>query len=135
MFLLVSGDHEADWFRTTEDGHGGLDYSRPASHQVTPRPPASHPDSFVRVNGNRFEINGKEFIFAGWNQWEVMEASNNCNLPAIYRARFDATTHGPYCERRGRKYLKVVRIWMHTIMKGIKFRHLQACGMKSYCVD
>ena len=35
-FSLVSGDHEADWFRTTEDGRrGGLDYSRPVSDQVT----------------------------------------------------------------------------------------------------
>jgi|TARA_B100001540_G_scaffold317515_1_gene351042 mannan endo-1,4-beta-mannosidase len=117
-FSLVSGDHEADWFRTTEDGRrGGLDYSRPVSDQVTATTCLA-PDSFVRVNGNRFEINGKEFIFAGWNQWEVMEASNNVGPPARHLP-LDGREHMVRVMNAAvESGLKVVRIWMHTITKG-----------------
>ena len=110
----VLADHDANWFRTTEAGrHGALEVGSPT--QATTCLPK---DAFVRVNGNKFELGGKEFIFAGWNQWEMMEAATGAGPPArhlplpgrehIQRLLNEGVAEG----------LKVVRVWAHTISKG-----------------
>ena len=61
---------------------------------------------------------GKNFVFAGWNQWEVLEAASDAPAPFrhlplpgrehIVRLMNEAVTNG----------LKVVRMWAHTITQG-----------------
>ena len=61
---------------------------------------------------------GKDFVFAGWNQWEVLEADSDAPAPFrhlplpgrehIVRLMNEAVENG----------LKVVRMWAHTITEG-----------------
>jgi hypothetical protein len=46
-------------------------------NEEPPRTTCLPSDEFVKVSGNEFILNGKPFTFAGWNQWEVVEASSN----------------------------------------------------------
>jgi len=43
--------------------------------KTPPRTTCLPSDEFVRVSGDRFILNNKPFTFAGWNQWEVVEAA------------------------------------------------------------
>ena len=72
-------------------------------------------DDFVRTSGDQFTLGGKKFVFAGWNQWEVLEAASGApppfrHLPLpgrehIVRIMNEAVDAG----------LKVVRMWAHTV--------------------
>jgi len=114
-------DHNEGWFRTqlTGGAHNALDPSRPIEDQVTATT-CLPTDQFVRVSpsGKTFELNGKPFIFAGWNQWEVLEAASDAPAPFrhlplpgrehIVRQMNEAVSVG----------LKVMRMWAHTITAG-----------------
>ena len=75
-------------------------------------------DAFVRAEGSKFTLGGRDFVFAGWNQWEVLEAASDApppfrHLPLpgrehVVRQMNEAVANG----------LKVVRMWAHTITPG-----------------
>lgn len=113
----VFADHSAEWFRSTPSGmHNALDYSRPLTDQVEAT--TCLPDAFVRVNGNKFQINGKDFVFAGWNQWEMMEAVSNAGPPARHLP-LPGREHVVRLMNEGvRNGLKLIRVWAHTISEG-----------------
>ena len=109
-------DHDADWFRTIDDGgaHNALDLGKPVGDQATATT-CNGRDDFVRTAGDQFTLGGKKFVFAGWNQWEVLEAASGApppfrHLPLpgrehIVRIMNEAVDAG----------LKVVRMWAHTV--------------------
>ena len=109
-------DHDADWFRTIDDGgaHNALDLGKPVGDQATATT-CNGRDDFVRTSGDQFTLGGKKFVFAGWNQWEVLEAASGApppfrHLPLpgrehIVRIMNEAVDAG----------LKVVRMWAHTV--------------------
>jgi mannan endo-1,4-beta-mannosidase len=112
-------DHDVASFRAIEDGgaHNALDPARDVDDQT--RATTCLPrDDFVRANGALFELGGKPFAFAGWNQWEVLEAASDApppfrHLPLpgrehVVRLMNEAVENG----------LKVVRMWAHTITEG-----------------
>jgi mannan endo-1,4-beta-mannosidase len=114
-------DHDSVWFRgeSTGGAHNALDSSRSVDDQV--RATTCLPrDAFVRVasDGTTFELNGEPFVFAGWNQWEVLEAVSEApppfrHLPLpgrehVVRQMNEAVEAG----------LKVMRMWAHTITEG-----------------
>ena len=113
-------DHDADWFRTIDDGgaHNALDLGKPVGDQATATT-CNGRDDFVRTAGDQFTLGGKKFVFAGWNQWEVLEAASGApppfrHLPLpgrehIVRIMNEAVDAG----------LKVVRMWAHTV--SVKF--------------
>ena len=113
-------DHDADWFRTIDDGgaHNALDLGKPVGDQATATT-CNGRDDFVRTAGDQFSLGGKKFVFAGWNQWEVLEAASGApppfrHLPLpgrehIVRIMNEAVDAG----------LKVVRMWAHTV--SVKF--------------
>ena len=35
----------------------------------------------MRTKGNKFTLGGRDFVFAGWNQWEVLEAASDAPPP------------------------------------------------------
>ena len=114
-------DHDASWFRAQMHGgaHNALDPGRDVSDQVRSTTCLAS-DAFVRVagDGKTFELRGEPWIFAGWNQWEVLEAASNApppfrHLPLpgrehIVRQMNEAVSAG----------LKVMRMWAHTITEG-----------------
>ena len=75
-------DHDADDFRAEVHGgmHNALDPNLPLDDQVT-RTTCLDSDDFVRTNGNKFTLGGRDFVFAGWNQWEVLEAASDAPPP------------------------------------------------------
>ena len=109
-------DHDADWFRTIDDGgaHNALDLGKPVGDQATATT-CNGRDDFVHTAGDQFTLGGKKFVFAGWNQWEVLEAASGApppfrHLPLpgrehIVRIMNEAVDAG----------LKVVRMWAHTV--------------------
>ena len=109
-------DHDADSFRTIDDGgaHNALDLGKPVGDQATATT-CNGRDDFVRTAGDQFTLGGKKFVFAGWNQWEVLEAASGApppfrHLPLpgrehIVRIMNEAVDAG----------LKVVRMWAHTV--------------------
>ena len=113
-------DHDADWFRTIDDGgaHNALDLGKPVGDQATATT-CNGRDDFVRTAGDQFTLGGEKFVFAGWNQWEVLEAASGApppfrHLPLpgrehIVRIMNEAVDAG----------LKVVRMWAHTV--SVKF--------------
>ena len=114
-------DHDASWFRAQMHGgaHNALDPGRDVSDQVG-RTTCLVSDAFVRVagDGKTFSLNGEPWVFAGWNQWEVLEAASDApppfrHLPLpgrehIVRQMNEAVDAG----------LKVMRLWAHTITEG-----------------
>jgi len=110
--------HNEDNFREDPEGgaHNALNASLPLEDQVTAT--TCLPDDFVRVEDGNFVVGGKRFVFAGWNQWEVLEAASaapppfrHLPLPGrehIVRVFNEAVTSG----------MKVVRMWAHTITEG-----------------
>ncbi|CEF97526.1 Glycoside hydrolase, catalytic domain [Ostreococcus tauri] len=114
---VVSADHDADWFRSTNSGrHNSLDLSKGLEDQVAATTCLS--DSFVRVNGRRFEVGGEEFIFAGWNQWEMMEQATGAGPPARHTP-LSGREHIVRLLNEGVKTgLKVIRVWAHLITPG-----------------
>ena len=114
-------DHDASWFRAQMQGgaHNALDPGRDVSDQVG-RTTCLVSDAFVRVagDGKTFSLNGEPWVFAGWNQWEVLEAASDApppfrHLPLpgrehIVRQMNEAVDAG----------LKVMRLWAHTITDG-----------------
>ena len=76
------------------------------------------PDAFVKVTNGKFTIDGAPFVFAGWNQWEVLEAASNAPAPfrhlrlpgkeMIVRLMNQGVATG----------MKVMRLWAHTITEG-----------------
>jgi len=111
--------HHADWFRENAGKHNGLDLTDGADIADMVSATTCLPDDFVKVNKDgEFVINDEPFIFAGWNQWEILEAASDApppfrHLPLpgrehIVRLFNEAVDNG----------LKVVRIWAHTITKG-----------------
>jgi hypothetical protein len=62
--------------------HNALDPGRDVSDQVRSTTCLAS-DAFVRVagDGKTFELRGEPWIFAGWNQWEVLEAASNAPPP------------------------------------------------------
>ena len=112
-------DHDADRFRVLDDGgaHNALNYDKPLEDQATATT-CNPRDDFVRTSGGQFTLGGERFVFAGWNQWEVLEAASDApppfrHLPLpgrehIVRVMNEAVDAG----------LKVVRMWAHTITPG-----------------
>lgn len=114
-------DHDASWFRAQMHGgaHNALDPGRDVSDQVG-RTTCLVSDAFVRVagDGKTFSLNGEPWVFAGWNQWEVLEAASDApppfrHLPLpgrehIVRQMNEAVDAG----------LKTMRLWAHTITEG-----------------
>ena len=112
-------DHDADRFRVLDDGgaHNALNYDKPLEDQATATT-CNPRDDFVRTSGGQFTLGGERFVFAGWNQWEVLEAASDApppfrHLPLpgrehIVRVMNEAVRAG----------LKVVRMWAHTITRG-----------------
>ena len=45
---------------------------------------------YIKVNSKgRFTIGGDDFIFAGWNQWEILEVGRRCKLdPSLKGSAF-----------------------------------------------
>ena len=74
-------DHDADDFRAEVHGgmHNALDPNLPLDDQVTRTTCLT--DDFVRTKGNKFTLGGRDFVFAGWNQWEVLEAASDAPPP------------------------------------------------------
>ena len=75
--------HDADDFRAEVHGgmHNALDPNLALDDQVT-RTTCLPSDAFVRTNGsNKFTLGGRDFVFAGWNQWEVLEAASDAPPP------------------------------------------------------
>lgn len=118
---IASADHEANWFRTTPNGrHASIDASKRVDEQVTATT-CLPSDSFVRVNGRQFELSGKEFVFAGWNQWEMMEAAMEAPSPPARHLPLPGREHIVRIMNEAvRTGLKVVRVWAHTITKGLE---------------
>ena len=112
-------DHDADRFRVVDGGgaHNALNYDKPLEDQTTATT-CNPRDDFVRTSGGQFTLGGERFVFAGWNQWEVLEAASDApppfrHLPLpgrehIVRVMNEAVRAG----------LKVVRMWAHTITRG-----------------
>jgi mannan endo-1,4-beta-mannosidase len=112
-------DHDEAWFRDVPEGGAwnALDPSRPLDDQVA-RTTCLASDAFVRAEGSKFTLGGRDFVFAGWNQWEVLEAASDApppfrHLPLpgrehVVRQMNEAVANG----------LKVVRMWAHTITPG-----------------
>ena len=74
--------HDADDFRAEVHGgmHNALDPNLALDDQVT-RTTCLPSDAFVRLRGNKFTLGGRDFVFAGWNQWEVLEAASDAPPP------------------------------------------------------
>lgn len=74
--------HEADDFRAEVHGgmHNALDPNLALDDQVT-RTTCLPSDDFVRTKNNKFTLGGRDFVFAGWNQWEVLEAASDAPPP------------------------------------------------------
>jgi len=71
-------------------------------------------EGFVRASGNKFTINGCDFVFAGFNVWQAVELGSNLQVnrgnPKPGREHLtnilnEAASSG----------LKVMRVWAHTI--------------------
>ena len=94
-------DHDADWFRTIDDGgaHNALDLGKPVGDQATATT-CNGRDDFVRTAGDQFTLGGEKFVFAGWNQWEVLEAASGA--PPPFRTSITRQgTHRTHHERGG----------------------------------
>jgi len=114
-------DHNLDWFRTELTGgkHNALDSLRLIDDQVIATTCLPN-DAFVTVaaSGKTFQLGNAPFVFAGWNQWEVLEAASDAPAPFrhlplpgkehIVRQMNEAVSVG----------LKVMRMWAHTITDG-----------------
>jgi mannan endo-1,4-beta-mannosidase len=74
------------------------------------------------VSGNEFILNGKPFTFAGWNQWEVVEASSNAPPPYRWTPKLGIEHVTNQLDVAVKTGLKVVRIWAHTITEGYALR-------------
>ena len=78
-------------------------------------------DAFVRVSSDQFTLANRPFTFAGWNQWEVVEASSNA--PPPYRWTLSSGLNVvTQLDRAVCRDLKVVRIWVHPITEGYALR-------------
>ena len=110
-------DHSSDWHRSTAAGrHNALDILLPITEQATAS--TCLPEGFVRTNGAKFEIDGKDFIFAGWNMWEMMEQVSGAGPPARHLP-LPGREHIIRIMNEGVKTgLKVIRAWAHTISEG-----------------
>ena len=98
-------DHDASWFRAQMHGgaHNALDPGRDVSDQVT-QTTCLPSDAFVRVagDGKTFELRGEPWVFAGWNQWEVLEAASNAPPPfRIVPNLYSVTSSGVTSRRSG----------------------------------
>lgn len=105
--LLLSPTYgEAAELRSTEGGIGATGTTCLAG------------DDFVKREGARFTLGGQEFVFSGWNQWEIMEAASGApppfrNLPKLGR---DHITN--VMNQGVENGLKVMRVWASTITEG-----------------
>lgn len=74
--------HDADDFRAEVHGgmHNALDPNLALDDQVT-RTTCLPSDAFVSTKGSKFRLGGRDFVFAGWNQWEVLEAASDAPPP------------------------------------------------------
>jgi mannan endo-1,4-beta-mannosidase len=70
---------------------------------------------FVRVNGAQFEIDDEPFIFAGWNQWEVVEAASDAPPPYRWTPKLGVEHLVKQLDVAVETGLKVARIWVHPI--------------------
>ena len=79
-------------------------------------------DAFVRVSGDQFTLANRPFTFAGWNQWEVVEASSNAPPPYRWTPKLGIEHVVTQLDRAVSSGLKVVRIWVHPITEGYALR-------------
>lgn len=75
-------------------------------------------DEFVEVDGDKFVMGCKEFIFAGWNQWEIMELASDAPEPFRYTPKCGREHIVDVMNDAVKSGLKVMRAWAHTITKG-----------------
>merc|ERR1712157_134146 len=104
---------DGDWEPPAQEG-GDLSYQE-VEYEVEGS--TGLPAGFVEQNGDRFEINGCDFTFAGFNLWQALELATNTkvnrgnplpgreHLTNIFNEAVDAG-------------LYVIRMWAHTIVKG-----------------
>ena len=92
------------------------------TNKTPPRSTCLPTDEFVRVSGDSFILNNKPFTFAGWNQWEVVEAASNAPPPYRWTPKLGIEHITNQLDVAVRTGLKVVRIWVHPITEGYALR-------------
>ena len=75
-----------------------------------------------RLGSDQFTLANKPFTFAGWNQWEVVEASSNAPPPYRWTPKSGIEHVVTSSIERCRRGQKVVGIWVHPITEGYALR-------------
>jgi hypothetical protein len=81
----------------------------------------THAPAFPQVNNGRLVIGEqcKEFYFAGWNMWEVVELGSNAPSPPFRSTPKKGQEHLLNVMNQGvAAGMKVVRVWAHSITPG-----------------
>jgi len=75
-------------------------------------------DTFVTTSGDKFLLGCKEFIFAGWNQWEILELASDAPPPFRWTPKCGREHIVSVMNQAVENDLKVMRAWAHTITEG-----------------
>lgn len=76
-------------------------------------------DAFVGVSGTHFTLGECDpFIFAGWNQWEVLELASDAPAPFRWTPKCGREHIVSVLNRAAEDGLTVMRAWAHTITEG-----------------